>query len=114
MFFVSKMGWYSFPDKTGVGKAINMQSYSLHIPAEKQAFHFIFILVEREDLLLYYSDTCIEQSRDYRVNWNTRADSYKGYYNHKQGLLVGSEQLPSHHAALPAVFALSRRQIPCH
>ncbi len=42
MFLLSKMGWYSFPDKTGVGKAINMQSYSLHIPAEKQAFHFIF------------------------------------------------------------------------
>jgi hypothetical protein len=40
-----------------------MQSYSLPIPAEKQAFHFIFILVEGEDLLLYYSDTCIEQSK---------------------------------------------------
>jgi hypothetical protein len=68
MFFLSKMGGYSFPDKTGVGKAINMQSYSLHIPAEKQAFHFIFIF-RKEDLLLYYHGYLHRvEHGDYRVN----------------------------------------------
>ncbi len=44
----SKMGWYSFPDKTGRGKSHKYAKLFLHIPAEKQAFHFIFIFILAE------------------------------------------------------------------